>query len=330
MSPSAKGTLQVSESSNQLNPNIKTVMTPPIEGGTEQKDVPEEPAPQLPEHKGVFEKIRDFVETRRGKVTVGIAGVALAGGITGGVWAANSGKAPEKTSHSTSAPVKPSHSAEPAPSSTPTTPETTTVPDKYNYGVTQADIAPLLAGDVYALNTGTVENKATLAMFYEQTLPTFAENWASISKNPKDAMLPAKVGADNTPDEINAFISNAHRQAVTLATPDYKLDPNADKVLAASFINGTLSPSYVSLSEFSHELGKGPAVSSDGSALAVSNYLQLPIINHAGDKYTDAAGRTCIDMNITQNLNGGAAPITEDMTACLVTNEHGSIWMQRQ
>jgi hypothetical protein len=329
MSPSAKGSPQVLESSNN-NPNLKNVITPPVEGSTEHQDVPAQPAPQIPEHRSFFEKIRDFVETRRGKVTVGIAGAAIAASAAGGVWAANSGKAPEKATHSTSAPSnQPSHTTEASPSATPK-PEATTVPDTYNYGVTQADIAPLLASDDGALNTGTVENKATLAMFYAQTLPAFAENWASISKNPKDAMLPAKVSADNTPDEINAFLANAHRQAVTISTPDYALDKNAsDKVLASSFINGTLSPAYKSLSTFSEQVGTGP-VMSDGSALAVSNYLQLPIINKAGDKYTDAAGRTCIDMNVTQNLNGGAAPITEDITACMVTNPHGSIWMQRQ
>lgn len=326
----------MSEFSNQTNPNIKTVITPPIEGGTDQKDIPEQPAPQLPEQKGLLEKIRAFVETRRGKVTVGIAGVALAGGITSGVWVANSGHAPEKASHSTSAPnhtthtTAPSNEATPSESPTPSaTPETAT-PTTYNYGVTQADVAPMLTGDVYALNTGTVESKATLVMFYDQNLPAFAENWASISKNPKDAMLPAKVSVDNTPDEINAFITNSYRQAVTISTPEYTLDKNAsDKLLAASFINGTLSPTYKSLSEFSTQVGAGP-VSSDGSALAVSNYMQLPTINKASDKYTDQAGRTCIDMNLTQARNGGEAPITGDVTVCLVTNEHGSIWMQRQ
>ncbi len=314
--------------SNRTSPNIKTVVIPPVEGGAEQNEAPQSSTPVVEKHPG----FRGFIGTRAGKITAAAAGIALIGGGIGIGFAANSGKGPEKTSHNTSALANSSHSAEATPSESPTpsaTPETA-APATYNYGVTQADVAPMLAGDVYALNTGTVESKATLVMFYDQNLPAFAENWASISKNPKDAMLPAKVGVDNTPDEINAFITNSYRQAVTISTPEYTLDKNAsDKLLAASFINGTLSPTYKSLSEFSTQVGAGP-VSSDGSALAVSNYMQLPTINKASDKYTDQAGRTCIDMNLTQTRNGGEAPITGDVTVCLVTNEHGSIWMQRQ
>jgi hypothetical protein len=318
----------VSESSN--NPNLKYVITPPVEGGTEHKNIPEQPTPQITKQRNIFEIIREFESTVHGKVITVLAGLAIAGGAVGGAVAANAGKAPEKAPVTHSTPANPGHTAEASPSATPSaTPETTNGPDSYNYNLTQADVANLVGADVYALNQLPTEEKAKLPMFYAQTLPNFAKSWEAVSKNPKD-VLPDTVSGDNTPDQINAFISMQARQAMTLTKADgFHFDKQAaDAYISAQLINGTLSVAYGPLSGFAAQLD-GPDSAPSARSLPASDYMQLPIINNSGAKYTDAAGHLCIDMNITQNLNGGAAPVTENITACLVKNEKGSIWMRR-
>ena len=271
----------------------------------------------------------------RNKLLLGGAGIVLvAVAVTsiGVAVAANGHRASKATSSSPSADPTPevtaSASAPEVIASASATPQTTIVPDTYKYGLTQADVDPLLAKDVYGLNQSTVEDKAKLAMFYAQDLPTFADDWRSVSKNPGDA-LPEKLSAANTPEEALSFISMAHRQAMTLNNPSDRTFNKAlsDKLLAASFINGTLSPAFQSLTAFGAELDDGMPTPNDRT-MPASNYLQLPTINKASAIYTDATGRSCYDMNTTQLLNVGTS-ITGDLTVCLVKNANGQIWMER-
>jgi len=304
---------------------------PPIEGGTEKKEASEYSTPIVEKRTG----LRGFVETRVGRATVGAAGLLTLGGLVfGGVKVAESANVPESHEPVATAPANTDPSTEPSteasPSATPSaSPETSTEAFDYNYNLTEANVASLMSQDVYSLNQLPTEEKAKIPMFYAQTLPDFAESWQAVSKNPLD-VLPKAINENNTPAEINAFVTMQARQAMTLTKPDgFHFDKQAaDTYIASQLINGTLSKSYEPLTDFATQLD-GPDSAPSARSLPASDYLQMPVVNSSSDKYKDAAGHLCIDMNTTQQLMGGAAPVTSDITVCLVTNENGSIWMPR-
>lgn len=264
----------------------------------------------------------------KNKLIAGGAGAALllAGvGIAVGASSNNGEKPPEATS--SSAPATPTPEATETPTATPT-PEAPAVPENYDFGLTEADVAGLLSADFNTVNNMTLQEKAVLALYYAQDLPEFADQWHSVSKNPLDVM-PATINVDNTPEEIMTVTTMSVRQAMTLTDSDgFFLDKEAsDKLIAASLINGSLSQAYESLTRFSSQFIDRSAPSA--RTLAVSKYLDMPVINSHSEKYTDAAGYTCIDFNSTQKLLGDVEPVTADSTACLVTVGGGSLWMQR-
>jgi hypothetical protein len=334
MSPSAKGTPHVPESSNNFkNPNLNTVTTGEIEGSTstEQVTAPVKPATrEAIAHTG----LRGFLETTKGKIVTGVVGLVAAGGLTlGGMDAAGAFSSPNPNKTVATAPAHPGKkpSSESTPKATPTataTPEATAGPTSYNYNLTEADVSSLLADNPNQLNQVDLKEKAKIVEYYAQTLPAFAQDWYAVSGNSAD-VLPATISANNTPDEINAFITMSARQAMTLEQSDgFHFDQDAaDNYISAQLINGTLSNAYGSLTTFAASLA-GPDSAPSARTLAASNYLQMPVIDHASAKYTDAAGYTCIDMTTTQTLNTGGIN-TANSTACLVTNENGSVWMMR-
>ena len=324
----------MSDPSNHFERPSLNRITPPIIGGTEQKDLPtqNQDIQKTEQHTGIFHRAW---ESTLGRVGIFAGGTAVAAGLAFGAVEIGSATptgsehhavatAPANTAEAT---PEATNTPETTPSATPTTPETTGIPG-YKYGLTQADVEPLLAKDVYGLNESTTEDKAKLAMFYAQDLPAFADDWRSVSKNPGDA-LPSELSAVNTPEEVLSFISMAHRQAMTLNNPSDRSFNKAlsDKLLAASFINGTLSPAFQSLTAFGAQLDNGQPTPNDRT-MPASNYLQLPTINKASAEYTDAVGRSCYDMNTTQALNNGTS-VTGDSAVCLVKNANGQILMER-
>ncbi len=86
MSPSAKGSHKVPESSN-INPNIKTIATETVQGSAvnEQENTSAE-QDAAPEHTG----IRGFLDKKIGKASVAVAAIAVAAGAFGAVKAGES------------------------------------------------------------------------------------------------------------------------------------------------------------------------------------------------------------------------------------------------
>ena len=323
MSPSAKGTRIVSEISNKNfthDSHIKTVNlleTPVVSGGTPKIEGPEK-------KKG----LRGFVESRTGKAATIGAGVLAVGALAfGGFKVVEGVSAPQSNEPVATAPEVPV--TEPAPEE-PTTPEVpvSTMPDRYNYGITEADIAGLQAMDINTLNSLSIAERAPLALYYTQDLPAFATEWQTVSQNPLDT-LPAEINADNSAQEALSVIAMSHRQAMTLVqADDFHFDRNASQHLITSLlINGTLSTAYGGLDSFSSQLDT-PNAAPSARSLAASNYLSMPVINSSSDKYVDAAGATCIDMEVTGTTNTNE---TSDysITACLITQGNASVWMQR-
>lgn len=239
----------------------------------------------------------------------------------------------------TSAPIKHAHPAHalappeslvaPSPTSTPASTDAAQAgPTTYDYGLTQADVAPLMADTVYQLNQLPTSKMAELNEYYAQSLPAFAQDWQAISQNADD-VLPLTVSASNTPYQIDAFTWMQFRQAATLTQADgFHFDKKAaDRYVTAQLINGTLSKSYAGWIAFVAQFD-GPNAAPSARTLAVSNYLQLPIITKSSAKYTDAAGHRCIDLATTRELNSGPEEKT-NVTACLITNKYGSVWMIR-
>jgi hypothetical protein len=315
MSPSAKGTRKVSEPSNNFNnPDLRYVIAPeaPVSGGA--------PAPETPDRKRM---------SLRNKLLLGGAGLALvAAGATGvGFLAnANGAKAPEATSSSAPADPSAEPSTKPEATSTPEAPSNT-APDRYDFGITEADVASLQSMDLASFNNLSPKERAPLALFYAQDLPKFAADWGGITENPLDT-VPSKIDENNTPEQVVSIIYMAHRQAMTLSQSDGTFDKAAaDRLIDASLINGNLSQAYGSLTAFTSNLKSFGGLAGSARSLAASNYMAIPKINHASEKYTNAAGYTCTDINITEVVNNVAS--TGDFTACLMKVGDAEVWMEQ-
>lgn len=312
------------------NPNFKNITTPTVEGGKDQHDTAAQTISPTKERATGF---RGLIETTPGKLLAGGAGVLALGALAfGGFKVAEAAYVPVSHEPVPTAPANPGQTTDPTPEATPSataTPEVPVLPDRYNYGITDAQVAPLQAEDLAVLNTSPLKEKGVLAMYHAQDLPKFSKDWESVSHNPLD-LVPAEINANNTPDEINSIIMNSHRQALTLTQTDgFHFDKiAADKLIVASLINGSLSQAYGSLTDLTKQLSTETGRAATARTFAASNYFSLPKINTHSEKYTDAAGYTCMNLNTTQVLNSGAS-VTSDLTACLLTINNNSLWVQR-
>lgn len=214
----------------------------------------------------------------------------------------------------------------------PTTPEapvTPPVPERLEYGLTDADVAGFLGESQSAFLSRAPEERATLIMYYAQNLPEFAEEYYKVSKNSKDELSGNIVNPENmTPEEILTFQNYLHRMTITLtnsADGNFALDQNAaNKAIAAQLINGNQSSYYNSWTANVQEWVDFGGAAQSARSLAASNTAPVPKLNSASDRFTDEAGRTCVTLNVTT-----ADGATADATMCLVVTANGSIWLAK-
>lgn len=265
-------------------------------------------------------------------ISVVIAVVAIAGASVAVVASSSHGSdAPRSAAAaSTGKPPSPVITDDtPTPSATPTVPSAAS----YNFGITQGDIAGLMAEDQITFVNRPAKDRALVALYYAQSLPAFAKDWQSVDQWPGNT-LPAQISADNTPEEILAVVWMSYRQVLTLhATDGGPLEvAAARKVIGAELINSSLSVTYKPLMDMVQSFADFGGGASSARTLAVSGYLEVPKINTSSAKYTDAAGMTCVDMNITETPHSASGPdksTTYDTTACLVANAKGAMWERR-
>ena len=263
---------------------------------------------------------------------IAVGALSIAGVTTAAVVGANQSQTVEEPAPGEEEPVvtPPENGGEEEPTE-PTTPEAPVappVPERLEYGVTDADIAGYLGESQSAFLSRTPEDRATLIMYYAQGLPEFAEEYQAVSKSSKDELSGNIVNPENmTPEEILTFQNYLLRKTVTItnaADGNFAVDVNAaDKAVAAQLINGNQSPYYNAWLTDIQEFAADGRAAPSARTLAVSNLAPVPTLNSASERFTDEAGRTCITLNVT---NSGE---TIDATMCLVTNAHGSIWLAK-
>lgn len=171
-----------------------------------------------------------------------------------------------------------SEPSEPTPVET-ETPEV--VPDKYDFNVSEQDIAGYLGETQDAFLARPVEERMLVPLFYAEDMPEFAEDWYSISKNPLD-QLPATISEQNSPQEIMTVISYLHRMAETIprADDDYYLDVNAaNKMVAGTFENPLSTTSYSYFTDHIQEQANNGGAVPSARSLAVSNYFTPSLVD---------------------------------------------------
>lgn len=292
MSPSAKGTRHVSDSSNRFQPPSLDRITSPIIGGTEQKDLPtqNQDIEKTEQHTGVFQRA---LKSTLGKVGLFAGGTFAAAGLVFGAVEIGSAVTPGSEHHAVAtAPADPTHTPEASSSATPsatptpeatTTPETQPVPDISKYEAMSVEEFSALSSD---------EQMIFAAGKLIPNIKQFAVDYKSMTKNPND-VLPAVSSIDNTAQEINTQVAYNLRFAFTLEGTD------REKFIIAVLRNNNQSGIYPIMEGFSANLPTNviPKLLGYGDNISVGNATGMGDLKHDtnNDKFREGIAVTAKD-----------------------------------
>lgn len=268
----------------------------------------------------------------KSKLLAGLAGGALlaGGGVALGVGLNN--QAPEKQEPVATAPAEPGETEAPEPTVEPTPDEEAPqAPERYDFGLSKADIQPFLDESAEAFASRPIEERVLLSLYYAQDLPKFASDYQKASKNPLDT-VPVTIDETNTPEEIYALSAMVTRMRYTIPGPDnFSLDPELlDKLTVAGLVDGRSSTLYNVRARSNDSFIEFGGAAPSARSLAASKYLLLGTINSTSETYVNNEGLTCIDMNVTeQNGASNSSFKTNDSTTCLIKTDHGNLWLYK-
>jgi hypothetical protein len=199
---------KVLESSNHnLHLNTAIDTEAPVSGGT--------PTPETPiENASGLQRIRNFAETGKGKLTIAGGSILLLAGIgvgtKAGIDALSTSKVPQH-----SAPLNPGHTNEATPQASATpTPEATTSPEVAVPDISKYESMSVAEFSALSNDEQMIFAAAKLAPGIQQ----FASDYHSRTNNPTDILPVGSI--DNTAQEIDSEVTYNLRYAFTLDGDD--------------------------------------------------------------------------------------------------------------